>query len=414
MTAQFDGESPAESQIESQEEATSTLLKAAIAGEINLLTLTSRERLAIVAKVARYFKTHAEKHDRAGTFPFENYQLLRAIRFPALTIPKALGGGGISLEEMLRLQAEIAKNDGSTGLAIGWHMGISKHLGESDLWEESLYREFAQEVIAKGALINNAATEAATGSPTRGGRPETTAVKEGDKWRLNGRKTFTTLSPVLDYFAVSASIEGSDQVASFLVRRELPGVSIEESWDSIAMSATGSHDLVLEDVLLESRDLAQYLTPGVKVPQGWLLHIPAVYFGIATGAYEEALYFANHYRSNAMPAPVGSFPTVQQKLGEIRVLLLSMEYFLFGVAAKWDNADAEIRATMGEELSAVKVTIVNQALKVVDLAMRIVGARSLSQAHPLSRAYRDIRAGLHNPPMEDMVYTQLAKNVLAF
>lgn len=109
MTAQFDGESPAESQIESQEEATSTLLKAAIAGEINLLTLTSRERLAIVAKVARYFKAHAEKHDRAGTFPFENYQLLRAIRFPALTIPKALGGGGISLEEMLRLQAEIAK-----------------------------------------------------------------------------------------------------------------------------------------------------------------------------------------------------------------------------------------------------------------------------------------------------------------
>ncbi|MFD2722523.1 acyl-CoA dehydrogenase family protein [Ignatzschineria indica] len=154
--------------------------------------------------------------------------------------------------------------------------------------------------------------------------------------------------------------------------------------------------------------------PGEKQPQGWLLHIPAVYFGIATGAYEEALYFANHYRSNAMPAPVGSFPTVQQKLGEIRVLLLEMEYFLFGVAKEWDEADQAMRSTMGEVLSAVKIATVNNALKVVDLAMRIVGARSLSQSHPLSRAYRDVRAGLHNPPMEDMVYTHLAKGVLTF
>ena len=67
---------------------------------------------------------------------------------------------------------------------------------------------------------------------------------------------------------------------------------------------------------------------------------------------------------------------------------------------------------MIDELSAVKVAIVNNALEVVDLAMRVVGARSLSQKHPLSRAYRDVRAGLHNPPMEDMVYTNLAKSVL--
>lgn len=413
MTEQYDG--GGESQISPQAELDiDSLLKRAFDGEINLLTLTRRERLEIIAKVAQYFKKSAEKHDRAGTFPFENYRLLRAIHFPALTIPKALGGGGISLEEMLRLQAEIAKNDGSTGLAIGWHMGISKHLGENKLWAEALYRDFAEEVISQGALINNAATERATGSPTRGGRPETTAVKEGNHWRLNGRKTFTTLSPVLDFFAVSASIEGSDQVASFLVRRDLPGVSIEESWDSISMSATGSHDLVLEDVLLDADDLAQYLIPGEKQPQGWLLHIPAVYFGIATGAYEEALHFANHYRSNAMPAPVGNFPTVQQKLGEIRVLLLEMEYFLFGVAKEWDEADQAMRSTMGEVLSAVKIATVNNALKVVDLAMRIVGARSLAQSHPLSRAYRDVRAGLHNPPMEDMVYTQLAKGVLTF
>lgn len=380
---------------------------------MNLVTMTEKERLGAIRNIAKLFKERAYGHDVAGTFPLENYADLRAINFPALTIPKNLGGAGISLEEMLRLQAEIAKNDGSTGLAIGWHMGISKHLGETENWAQALYAEFAKDVLAKGALINNAASEPATGSPTRGGRPETTAVKTADGWQINGRKTFTTLSPVLDYIAVSAGIDGTDQVASFLVKNDLPGVSIEETWDSIAMSATGSHDLILKDVIVRDQDLAQYLTPGKKDPQGWLLHIPAVYFGIATGAYEEALNFANSYSSNAMKGKtVGQFETVQQKIGQIRVKLLEMEYFLFGVARKWDEADSSERLEMSDELSAVKVAIVNQALEVVDLSMRIVGARSLSQKHPLSRAYRDVRAGLHNPPMEDMVYGNLAKSVL--
>ena len=379
----------------------------------NLVTMNTEARLEAVREIAKNFKVRAYQHDIDGSFPFENYTDLRAVHFPALTIPKALGGAGISLVEMLRLQSEIAKNDGSTGLAIGWHMGISKHLGESDSWDKNLYAEFAKAVITEGALINNAASEPATGSPTRGGRPETTAVKVADGWVITGRKTFTTLSPVLDYIAVSAGIDGSDQVASFLVKRASPGVSIVETWDSISMSATGSHDLVLENVHVRDEDLAQYLMPGKKDPQGWLLHIPAVYFGIATGAYEEALQFANSYSSNAMQGgTVGQFPTVQQKIGQIRVKLMEMEYFLFGVAKVWDDADAETRLEMGDQLSAVKVSIVNSALEVVDLAMRIVGARSLSQRHPLSRAYRDVRAGLHNPPMEDMVYTNLAKAVL--
>lgn len=379
---------------------------------MNLVGLTQEERFTAIKEIAQNFKERAYQHDVDGTFPLENYADLRAVNFPALTIPKALGGAGISLEEMLLLQSEIAKNDGSTGLAIGWHMGISKHLGETDNWDKALYEEFAQAVIERGALINNAASEPATGSPTRGGRPETTAVKTDDGWVISGRKTFTTLSPVLDFIAVSARIEGSDKVASFLVKGDLPGVSIEETWDSIAMSATGSHDLILKDVKIRTEDLAQYLTPGKKEAQGWLLHIPAVYFGIATGAYEEAVNFANSYTSNAMQGTVGQFPTVQQKIGQIRVKLLEMEYLLFGVARKWDLANTEARSLMIDELSAVKVSVVNHALEVVDLAMRIVGARSLSRKHPLSRAYRDVRAGLHNPPMEDMVYTNLARSVL--
>ena len=66
----------------------------------------------------------------------------------------------------------------------------------------------------------------------RGGKPETIAVQQGEKWVINGRKTFTTMAPVLDYFIISASMEGREEVGEFVIPRNTLGVSIEETWDS--------------------------------------------------------------------------------------------------------------------------------------------------------------------------------------
>jgi alkylation response protein AidB-like acyl-CoA dehydrogenase len=67
---------------------------------------------------------------------------------------------------------------------------------------------------------------------------------------------------------------------------------------------------------------------------------------------------------------------------------------------------------MGPELSAVKHIVTNGAARIVDIAMRIVGARSLYRSNPMQRYYRDVRAGLHNPPMDDMVISLLSKRAL--
>lgn len=85
------------------------------------------------------------------------------------------------------------------------------------------------------------------------------------------------------------------------------------------------------------------------------------------------------------------------------------KHFLYSVSKKWDEADKEQQSHMLPELSAVKLVVTNTAIEVVDIAMRIVGARSLSAKSPLQRYYRDVRAGLHNPPMDDMTIEQLAR-----
>jgi alkylation response protein AidB-like acyl-CoA dehydrogenase len=214
----------------------------------------------------------------------------------------------------------------------------------------------------------------------------------------------------LKYGVVSAAIEGSDEVGNFVVDSALKGVRVDETWNSVAMRASGSHDFIMEDVHVQEEDLVSYRTLGKKDPAGWLLHIPACYLGIARAAQDAALEFATTYSPNSIKGTISELPNVQEKLGRIEMLLMESEHFLYSVARQWDESYEEERSRMGSELGAVKTSIVNKAVEAVDLAMRVVGAKSLSADNELQRYYRNVRAGLHNPPMDDMVIIGLAKS----
>ncbi|WP_187118983.1 acyl-CoA dehydrogenase family protein [Bacillus marasmi] len=369
-----------------------------------------QERIELMNKLKESFRLRAAKIDEEGLFPFENIKELKDTGYTALTVPKAFGGMEISLLEMVMLQEIIAEGDGATALGIGWHIGIIKNLSEKNNWQPTTFGKLCEQVMA-GALINSAATEKQTGSPTRGGKPATIAHEQNGKWVVNGRKTFTTMAPVLDYFLVSASLEDGT-TGNFLIPRNSKGLEIEETWDSIAMKGTASHDLVLKDVDIDDDALVERMIPGKKQAGGWLLHIPACYLGIAQAARNEAINFAKHYSPSSISGTISELPNVQQKLGELELLLIQSRHFLYSVARKWDESFPEDRLNMQVELSAVKHSVTNNAIKVVDLAMRIVGAQSLSLKSPLQRYYRDVRAGLHNPPMDDMTIGLLARVAL--
>ncbi|PLR96908.1 acyl-CoA dehydrogenase family protein [Bacillus sp. T33-2] len=373
---------------------------------------TSGERLQMMRTLSSRFNERAAETDEKGIFPYENIEDLRSTGYTSLTVPKKFGGKEISLSEFVRHQERIAEGDGSTALSIGWHMGIIKNLGEKNLWDEELFRYVCEEV-KKGALLNAAATEPQTGSPTRGGKPQTTAEHKDGHWVINGRKTFTTMAPVLDFIIVSASIKDSDDTGNFLVPRSAAGVRVEETWDSIAMRGTGSHDLILENVAVKPEFFVEKFSGGDRKTNGWLLHIPACYLGIAQAAQTYAIQFAKEYSPNSISGSIIELPTVRQKIGEMELELMKARHFLYAVAEKWDRADHAERDLLQPELGAVKLAVTNAAIRVVDLAMRVVGARSLSLKNPLQRYYRDVRAGLHNPPMDDMTIEMLARNSIA-
>ncbi|MEW8978065.1 MAG: acyl-CoA dehydrogenase family protein [Symbiobacterium sp.] len=393
---------------------------AVTAAEQDLFVQTERQRrfVALAAELADRFAGRAALYDRENTFPFENFSELKAAGYTRLTVPAEWGGEGANLTEMLLAQERLARGDGATALAVGWHLAVVGKLAETRAWPADATERIFRAVAERGALINSAASEVETGSPSRGGRPTTTARRAPGGWILTGRKSFTSLAPALDYAVVSASFEGSDRGGWFLVRMQSPGVTVAETWDALGMRATGSHDLILQDVTVEDDDLLEEFGPGstcqvgMGAGAGWALHIPAVYLGIARAAQDFALAYARNRRPNSLPGPIADQPHIQALLGQNEVDLLAGGSTLYTVANRWD-AEPGRRGDLVPLLGAAKVLAVNLALQVVDRAMRVAGIAGLSRQLPLERLYRDVRAGLHNPPMEDAVLRSPARAALA-
>ncbi|WP_136604308.1 acyl-CoA dehydrogenase family protein [Paenibacillus dokdonensis] len=369
-------------------------------------------------RLAMTFAERAAEHDRDGSFPFENFDDLREAGYLKLTVPAGFGGEEASLYEMLLAQERLAKGDGSTALAVGWHVSQMLQLRIKQSWPPKLYEEFCRRAVDEGAMINQFASEPSTGSPSRGGRPQTTAVRTEGGYLLSGRKTFSSLLPVLDQFTVTAYVEDEEKIGTFYVRRG-PGISMEETWNTMGMRATGSHDLLLADVFVpEEERLDQWegndgsaLGTSKSDHGGALLHIPACYLGIAWAARDFAVRFAAEYRPSSLPGPIADLPHIRHKIGEMESERITARTLLYSVADRWDRLP-DARPSMKPELGLAKTVATNAALRIVDLAMRIVGGSSLSRTLPLERMYRDVRAGLHNPPMEDAVGAMLAQRAI--
>ncbi len=356
------------------------------------------------------FQKRESELDQLNSFPYENIKDLKDIGFTTLTLPAELGGSGIGLTDFLTFQEQIAKGCGSTALSIGWHMGTILEFAEHRHWNQELVPMLSQAFL-EGALINTAASERNAGSPLRGAKPTTTAVlsADGKHYFITGEKTFTSAAPVLDYLFVTATLEDG-KVGTFLVPRSHQGVSIRETWDSVALRGTASHDLVLDQVEVPKNYLMEFSTDESKTRRkGWMLHIPACYLGIAGAARDYAVQFAANYVPTSLGKPIGTLPNMEQQIGEMEMKLLASKEFLYSIAKQYEeNPSKDFKV----EMAAVKTFVTNNAIEIVDLAMRIVGARSLSQQNPLHRYYQNVRAGLHNPPMDDIAFQTLAQNAL--
>jgi alkylation response protein AidB-like acyl-CoA dehydrogenase len=213
-----------------------------------------------------------------------------------------------------------------------------------------------------------------------------------------------------------AVIDGEElpRRGNVLIRASDPGVRIVETWDTLGMRATASHDVMVEDVRLPADTLI--LADASQDPiltGGWsLFPSMGVWQGIAGAARDAAITYARERTPNGMSAPIAELPTIQNRVAQMELLYWQAGTVLAATAERWQAACPEQRAVMDGEMAGTKHVVTNNAVQVTDLAMRVVGAAAMSRSMPLERYHRDVRAGLGQPPMDDVALTIIGKRAL--
>jgi alkylation response protein AidB-like acyl-CoA dehydrogenase len=332
----------------------------------------------------------------------------------------AQGGDEISLSTFLRFQETLAAGDGSTALALNMHLIRFGSERESHSYPQRWFEEMCRGAIEDGWVCNTAATEEGLGSPAGGGIPETLAVAVEGGWHISGRKSFTTLAPILHYFITSARISAAGaappEIGTFMVLRDDPGVRIEETWDSLSMRSTGSHDLVLrgaripEDRLMGRRTVGKPDARGGAGQAWFALGVSATTIGVAQAARDHAVEFART-RTPLGNAPIREYPGVRARVARMDLLLQRSRALVYDAARAWETQDESGMPAL-DRVAVAKVETLNACIETADIAMRVVGGVSLLKKRPIERYYRDVRAALHNPPLEDRALEQLARRAL--
>jgi len=341
-----------------------------------------------------------------------------------LVAPASAGGLGVRMAEAADVLLALGAVDGATALGFAMQVHVVGALVDSVGVADGLRERIYRAIVDDGALLSNAATEEGGGSPARGAVPGTIAVAEADgTWRLTGEKTWTTWLPNLTHAFVSARVAGSDpiEVGAWLVDLAADGVERRPGFEAMGMRGSASGRLVLRDVVVAPeallvRRLATDPDPRGPAPGAWFgIAIAATYLGVGDGARDDVARWALDRRPGDGKATVADVPSVQLRLGRLDAELRAARIVVLDVARRWDAAivakDAAGLAAAAGDVPLAKLVATRAAVTATDEALRIAGGPGFL-AGRLERAFRDARAGLINPPLEDVALTGFAKAVL--
>lgn len=352
-------------------------------------------------------------------------EAIKAAGLHRLTVPAAAGGLGGRMADAIDVLAALGAVDGSTALGFAMQVHVVGALVDSAGVADALRDGIFRAVVDRGTLLNNASTEEGGGSPARGAIPGTVAVAAtaGGTWRLTGEKTWVTWLPNLTHAVVSGRIEGTEplEIGSWLVDLSADGVTRLPGFEALGMRGSASGRLVLDDVAVDSSDLqfrrlATGPDPRGPAPGAWFgMAVAATYLGVGEGARTDVARWALDRRPGDGSTAVADIPAVQLRLGRMDADLRAARIVVLDVAHRWDAAiaagDDHALAIAAADVALAKLVATRAAVNATDEALRIAGGPGFLSGR-LERAFRDARAGLINPPLEDVALAGFARSVL--
>ena len=385
--------------------------------QIEARTASGRRLAALAEEHADDFARRAADHDRDGSFPHQNIEALKQSGLISAPAPAELGGmGADSVHDLMVAINRLGRGCASTAIAVNMHFdGL---WAQTRTWQDMRRHGESEAEAAAGRL--RAVVQAnlvVCGSVTEAGTtivaPLTEARRDParDGWIVNGRKIFGTLSPAADALGVSVRLIDGDApplLGMASIPKATPGLKVMDNWDALGMRGSGSHDVLFEDCFVDAA-LMQSMGPWGSWPPTLLATlgtgsacIAGAFLGIAESARELTLESLKTRRKAPSGTLLAERPAIQHRVGELEIALETARGVLSRSCARADEfyADHFPSDTSSEqihglmrELIAAKHVVTHEAVRAVDTCLTLSGGAGYLSGHPLSRLYRDVRAG---------------------
>jgi alkylation response protein AidB-like acyl-CoA dehydrogenase len=384
--------------------------------DLEARTDAGRRLVELAETLADDLATEAAANDRDGVHPVAGVGALRESGYLAAPIPIELGGMGVeSVHDLLVASARLAR--GEPSLTIGANMHWIPLVNMAQMWRVARLAGDARRADGIGSWMERVAREglvvsAAISEPAQDlTRPTTRARRTADGWAISGRKVFCTMSPSADVLYASVTYEDDEQGERYgyvRIAADAEGVRMHDDWDALGMRASGSNSVTFEDVRLPPSAVAGGFPAGRLSGDYVERHLVAGAFHAASslGIAEEAARIAAEGATAGGRTPT---PRTQTVAAEMSVGLSAMRATLQRAGALLDEHHVARAAgahpsedelvELFAEVQAAKVVLNEGAVRVVDQALALSGGAGYMTRHPLSRAYRDVRAGAFMHPL---------------
>jgi alkylation response protein AidB-like acyl-CoA dehydrogenase len=364
-------------------------------------------RLVCIAEaLAPELAARAAEHDRAGSYPFEAIDALKAAGYFTAPVPVELGGLGVSsAHDLVVASSRLARGDASVAIGVNMHLvAVLNMERRRQAGDDRRARAFAAslEQIARDGVVLAAAISERGQDLTR---PGTTATRTESGWRIDGHKWFCTMSPAATHLYVAVTCAGEERYAYATVPINAPGVTVNDDWDALGMRASGSNSVTFDGVELPESGVRGGFEAGDPLPYMERNLVAGLFHASASlGIAEAADAIARRRVSNDARA--------HMQVADNAIDLAAARAVLSRAAALIDHGADETEALFAES-QAAKAFANDAAARVVDRALALSGGAGYLNGSPLARAYRDVKAATFMHPLgANRAYDYLARVAL--
>ncbi|MGA2112864.1 MAG: acyl-CoA dehydrogenase [Anaerolineales bacterium] len=334
----------------------------------------------------------AAHHDETGEFPSATIRKMGALGLMGIEVPEEYGGAGLDTLAYVLALEEISKVDAAHGTIMSVNNSLVCH-GLLKFGTEEQKRNYLAPVASGRCIGAYSLTEPMSGSDAA--TMKTRAVREGDHYVIQGRKSWVTSAPVAEFIVVFTMTDpgkGHQGISAFIVETNQPGFSRGKTEPKLGIRASATSEILFENYRCPAANRLGEEGDGFKIAMTVLdagrIGIATQALGIAEASYEASLQFARE--REAFGQKIGEFEGIQWKIADMKARIEASRLLIYKAAlAKTANRKTGQRYTL--EASIAKLFASETAMFCSHEAVQIHGGLGYSKELPLERYFRDAK-----------------------